>query len=264
VLQGGLTPGPAFARSRPESPDASMPQLTHALIARAVPQRSPEAAPPQPDETRLRAEMQVFLHGRPADQGIWVFAYGALMWRRDEAAPDIVAPARLPGMARRYSLRDIHDRGTPGAPGLTLTLEPVPALACAGLLLHFPGPSVEERLWPVWKREMGPGSYEPGWYEAVLHARRDAGGAPIRALSFVGRHGHPDHIGDLPIGVVADTLARATGPGGTAAAYLLDAAEELRRHGMRDALLESLEAEVARRLYAAPAATSAAPGRSAG
>jgi cation transport protein ChaC len=198
--------------------------------------------------------MRVFLHDRDPALGLWVFAYGALMWQCAEASPDIVAPARLPGHARRYALRDIRDRGTPAAPGLTLTLEESPALACPGLLLHLPGPDVESRLWPVWRQEMASGFYEPHWREAVMHATRDPGGAPIRALCFTTLHGHELEVADLPIGSIADILARASGTGGTAAAYLLDAAETLRRHGMRDAMLESLEAEVARRL------ASAAPG----
>ncbi|WP_159350423.1 gamma-glutamylcyclotransferase [Roseomonas harenae] len=225
-----------------------MPSLTHELIARAVLPPPPGPAAPAPDEARLRAEMKVFLHGRDPKLGLWVFAYGALMWSHDEARPDIVTPARLSGLARRYSLRDTHDRGTPATPGLTLGLEEVPALACSGLLLHLPGPNVESRLWQAWKQEMGPGFYRPEWRDAVMHASRDTGGATIRTLCFVARHDHPLHVGQQPIATVADTLAQSSGPGGTAAAYLLDAADTLRRHGMRDALLESLEAEVARRL----------------
>jgi cation transport regulator ChaC len=229
-----------------------MPQLTHDLIARAVPKPAPQDTP-KPDEARLRAEMQVFLHGRDPKLGIWVFAYGALMWQREQAGPDIVAPARLPGLARRYTLRDTEDRGTKAVPALTLGLEEAPALACSGLLLHLPGPEVETHLWPVWKQEMGPSFYVPQWREAVMHASRDPGGAPIQALCFVSRQDCPNHVGEQPIGTVADILARASGANGTAAAYLLDAAETLRSHGMRDALLESLEAEVARRLAATPA-----------
>jgi cation transport protein ChaC len=245
-----------------------MPALTHDLIARSVPPSPPGSAAPAFDEPRLRAEMKVFLHGRDPGLGIWVFAYDALMWKHDEARPDIVAPARLPGLARRYTLRDIHDRGTPDAPGLTLSLEKAPALACPGLLLHLPGPEVESRLWPVWRQAMGPGSHKPQWREATLHGGRAPGGPPVRALCFTTRHGHPLEVGEKPVGSVADILARASGPNGAAAAYLLDAAETLRRHGLRDAMLESLEAEVARRLADVPggpgAATSAAPARSAG
>ena len=238
-----------------------MPQLTHDLIERAVPPAPPGQAAPAPDELRLRAEMLVFLHGRDPALGLWVFAYGALMWSHGEAAPDIVAPARLPGLARRYTVRDVHDRGTPAAPALTLALEEAPALACAGFLLHLPGPKVEERLWPVWRQEMSQGFYDPAWHDAVLTRAHDGSGAPIRALCFIARHAHPLHEGEQPLGTVADRLARARGPNGTAAGYLLEAADTLRRHGMRDALLESLEAEVARRLLPPASATSPGPDR---
>jgi len=233
-----------------------MPALTHELIARTVPPPPPGPAAPEPDELRLRAEMRVFLHGRDPALGIWVFAFGGLMWNHKAANPDIVAPARLPGYARRYTLHDIHDRGAPRAPGLTLGLEEAPALACSGLLLHLPGPDAEARLWPIWKQEMAPGFYEPQWREAVMHASRDPGGAPIHALTFISRHHHPLYVGEQPVGTIADILAQASGPNGSAAGYLLDASETLRRHGMRDAMLESLEAEVARRLAGSPSPTS--------
>lgn len=234
-----------------------MPKLTQDLIERAVPPPPPGPEAPKTDELRLRAEMLVFLHGRDPALGLWVFAYGALMWEYEAARPDIVAPARLPGLARRYTLRDVHDRGTPAAPSLTLALEEAPALACTGLLLHLPGPKVEERLWPVWKQEMACGFYEPQWRDAVLTRAHDGSGAPIRSLCFVARHTHPLYEGEQPLGRVADRLARSRGSNGAAAAYLLDAAGTLRRHGMRDALLESLEAEVARRLL--PASTLTVP-----
>ncbi|MBP0492558.1 gamma-glutamylcyclotransferase [Pararoseomonas indoligenes] len=239
-----------------------MPQLTPELIARVPP--PPEGPPvPAPDELRLRAEMTVFLHDRDPKLGIWVFAYGALMWRHGEAAPDIVAPARLPGFARRYDLSDVHDRGTPARPGLTLGLEPNAALACAGLLLHLPGPDVAAHLWPVWKQEMGPGFYVPEWHDALLTTAHDGSGAPVRALCFMTRRGHRLHVGERPVHETADTLSRAAGPNGSGAAYLMDAAGILRAKGMRDAMLESLEAEVARRLQTMPP-ISGEPGRSAG
>jgi cation transport protein ChaC len=225
-----------------------MPRLTQNLIDRAVRPPPPGPAAPPPDETRLRAEMTVFLHDRDPRLGVWVFAYGALMWNHAEARPDIVTPARLPGFTRRYALRDVQDRGTPAAPGLTLGLEEAPALACPGLLLHLPGPDARDRLWPIWKQEMGPGFYTARWLEATMHATRAPGGAPIRALCFVIRPDSPLCCGALPVREVADCLARSSGANGAAASYLLRAAETLREHGMRDAGLESLEAEVARRL----------------
>jgi len=60
--------------------------------------------------------------------GVWVFAYGALLWEREydcdeEQAGTVYGMARY-GMARRYCLRDTCNRGTPGRPSLTLGLEP--------------------------------------------------------------------------------------------------------------------------------------------
>ncbi|MBP0443734.1 gamma-glutamylcyclotransferase [Roseomonas sp. SSH11] len=238
-----------------------MPQLTHELIARAVRPPPPGPSAPPPDEARLRAEMKVFLHGRDPELGIWVFAYGALMWSHAEAAPDIVTPARLPGFARHYALQDVHDRGTPAAPGLTLGLGEAPALSCSGLLLHLPGPDVEARLWPVWKQEMGPGFYRPSWQDVVMQPRRESAGTTIRALCFITRPDCPAYRGELPVRDIAECLAASSGSNGSAAAYLLDAAETLRQNGMRDPMLESMEAEVARRLAGIPHPVSPASTR---
>src|SRR3712207_9265262 len=84
----------------------------------------------------------------------------ALMWDRGSfphAEPPV--PARLPGHARRYCLWDHLNRGTPGAPALTLGLEPAPGESCAGLLFRLP--EGEEAAWAVWRHEMPPGFYRP-------------------------------------------------------------------------------------------------------
>jgi cation transport protein ChaC len=59
---------------------------------------------------------------------------------------------------------------------------------------------------------------------------------------------HDLYAGRVPEARVADVLARGVGPQGTAAAYLLDTAEALRREGMPDASLEGLLEAVAERL----------------
>ncbi|WP_376093228.1 gamma-glutamylcyclotransferase [Roseomonas sp. CCTCC AB2023176] len=228
-----------------------MQSLTHDLIARAsLPPATPVpglAGVGSPDEAHLKAELQVFLHGYPEGRGLWLFAYGTLMAKPEAASPDIVAGAKVAGHVRAYSLYDVSDRGTREAPGLTPAVEKGPEGAvssCAGVLLHLPAEGLRDRLWPAWKREMAPGFYEPGWVDSIMLPS----GAPVRAATFLPKRGHPLYAGRLPVGTVADRLARARGPNGTAAAYLLDASAALRARGLRDAGLEMLEAEVARRL----------------
>lgn len=228
-----------------------MHELTRARIEAATP--SPPPAVPGieglrfPDEARLRAEMLVFLHGYPAGHGVWLFAHGVLMASPGLASPDIVAAARVRGHVRASSLYDVTDRGTAAAPGLTFGLEPGPegvVSGCAGLLLHLPGPDPRGALWPAWRREMGPGFQEPSWVDTVMLPSE----APVRAMAFLPKPGHPLHAGRLPVATVAERVARARGPGGTAADALLDVIAALRERQLRDPGLEMLAGEVARRL----------------
>ncbi|MBD0273371.1 MAG: gamma-glutamylcyclotransferase [Acetobacteraceae bacterium] len=123
-----------------------LPALTHALIAaRLPPRRDPERPPPRVPDEALRGAMRAALAARPQGR-LWVFAYGALMWRRGSVPHDRATGRRLRGFARRYCLRDEHDRGTLGAPSLTLGIEPAPGEACGGVLFRLPETEAEEAL----------------------------------------------------------------------------------------------------------------------
>src|SRR5919199_4968557 len=100
-------------------------QLTRALI-KAV--RSESVRSPTPiasrDERTLRESMDRVLAERPApDEGIWVFAYGSLLWKRSFDVAEEMSGIGY-GFERRYCLWDDRDRGTPERPGLTLALVP--------------------------------------------------------------------------------------------------------------------------------------------
>ena len=90
----------------------------------------------------------------------------------------------LRGFARRYCLRDEHDRGTPEAASLTLGIEPAPGEACGGVLFRLPETGEEEALWKVWQHEMPPGFYLAQWVDVA------GGGAEARALTFVADPSH--------------------------------------------------------------------------
>lgn len=222
------------------------PVLTHALIeARLPPRREPGRQPPRVPDGALRDTMRATLAARPPGR-LWVFAYGALMWQRDAAPHDHASAGRLRGFARRYCLRDERDRGTPEAPSLTLGIEPAPGEACDGALFRLPGLGEEEEaLWKIWKHEMPSGFYTAQWVDV---AGPDAEGERRRALTFVADPGHGLYAGRLPEAEVAGVLARGVGPQGTAAAYLLDTADALKREGTPDPLLERLVDAVAERL----------------
>lgn len=192
----------------------------------------------------LRDAMRATLAARPPGH-LWVFAYGSLMWDRGNVPHDQALAGWLRGFARRYCLRDEHDRGTPEAPSLTLGVESAPGEACGGVLFRLPAAGEEEALWKVWRHEMPSGFYLAQW---VDFAAGPDGEAPCRALTFVADSSHELYAGRMPEAEVAEILARGVGPQGTAAAYLLDTAEALRREGMPDPLLDRLADAVGARL----------------
>lgn len=216
--------------------------LSRALIARALPARClPARPPPTLSESQLRAGMQGALCGRRAGDPLRVFAHGALMWDQRMAAGAEATPARLRGFARRWCLRDIHDRGMPDAPGLAPGLEPMPDACCEGLLLTL---SEAAALWPVWRQEMAPGFCRAAWVTVVPMPQ----GTPLRALAFVADPTHRLHAGALPEPAQARILARAVGPRGPNADALLWAQEALGAAGLEDALLDRLCGQVGRLL----------------
>ena len=218
--------------------------LTHDLIASRLPSsREPSRPPARASDEAMRDAMRAALAARPPGR-LWIFAYGSLMWDRGAFPQDAAESGRLPGFARRYCLRDEHDRGTPDAPSLTLGVEPAPGEGCAGVLFRLPEDGEEAALWKVWRHEMPSGFYLPRWVDVA-----GAGGhAGRRALTFVADPGHPLYAGRSPEADVAGMLARGVGPQGTAAAYLLDTAEALRREGTPDPMLERLAEALATRL----------------
>lgn len=222
-----------------------MPSLSRALIAhRLPPRRVPERPPPTLPEGLLRAGMRGALAARRPGDALAVFAYGSLMWEREMAGRAAPEPGLLRGFARRWNLHDIHNRGVPEAPGLTLGLEPAPGTCCEGLILTL---GSEEALWPIWRHEMLPGFYRAAWVTVVPRPQ----GPPRRVLTFVADPAHPLHAGTLPEAAQARILARAVGPQGPDAEYLLLAVHTLREHGLSDALLERLAGAVAEQLAAA-------------
>lgn len=219
--------------------------LTHALIAGLLPpRRTPERPPARVPDGAMRDGMEAALVARPPGR-LWVFAYGSLMWDRDAVPHDRAETGTLRGFARRYCLRDENDRGVPEAPSLTLGIEPAPGEACGGVLFRLPGAGEEDALWKVWQHEMPCGFYIAQWVDV---AAGPDGAERRRALTFVADPGHPLYAGRVPDAAVADALAAGVGPSGTAAAYLLDTAEALRREGTPDPSLDRLVEAVGARL----------------
>jgi cation transport protein ChaC len=174
--------------------------------------------------------------------GFWVFAYGSLMWR---PGFDFVERrmATLHGYRRRFCMTSVHYRGTPERPGLVLALDADDAGHCAGVA-YFVGPaSSEATLSYLRERELV--SYA---YREITHEVKLDDGRRVEALAYVSDREHPQYLGALSIEEQAEVIARAVGPMGPNAEYLMNTIDSLEALGVTEPDLHRLATLVRGRL----------------
>ena len=140
------------------------------------------------------------------------------------------------GYHRRFCLWTELGRGSIDDPGLTLGLEF--GGSCRGVLFRIAADGVDTETKVVWYREMVGDAYQPRW----IRVRTDAG--PVDAIAFVINHDHPRYAGRLNDDSVVDAIARAHGPLGRCADYLLNTAAHLEALGIADRRLNGLRDRV--------------------
>lgn len=189
-----------------------------------------------------RRSIRSLLASHPADEDVWLFAYGSLMWnpmiRWAEKGPGL-----LRGYHRRFCLWTNIGRGTSECPGLTLALEP--GGACHGIAYRIAKAEAPHELELVWRREMLTGAYKARWVPLAT------AGGPRCAIAFVVNREHYRYAGRLSDEQVAAILAEAKGPLGSCAAYLFNSVSHLEELGVHDRRLWRLRAAVAARIEAA-------------
>jgi cation transport protein ChaC len=210
-------------------------------LARYAPSAS-AAKPLEPAEflASLRGALEPWRPGTP----FWIFAYGSLMWN-PKFPWDARHVATIRGYHRSFRLWSRLNRGTPENPGLVLTLEC--GGSCRGLVYRIPADIVEEQMRLIWNREMTFGSYRPRWLNCVV------GQEAIRALCFTVNRECSGYTGEIPIEVMVEAIASASGNYGPARDYLFQTTETLRSHGIRDSRVEQLTHLVKARLGTATA-----------
>ena len=172
-----------------------------------------------------------------AGGGVWLFAYGSLIWN-PALHYDERRLARVHGWHRSFCLLTRAGRGTPDNPGLVLGLDR--GGACTGAAFRVPEPLVPEELSLLWRREMLSGSYQPRWVRV-----RGADGVPFgHAVAFTIRRGGENYAGALTEAEVVRSLATARGALGSAADYLFRTADGLRSLGIADPRIERLARQV--------------------
>ncbi len=151
---------------------------------------------------------------KPGDRdALWLFAYGALMWRPEFPVAERRA-ATVRGWHRRFCLWQPGFRGTPERPGVMLALDR--GGRCRGFAYRIAGPDLREAVRPVWRREMRGRGYEARW---IAVGTADG---PVPALAFVADRAGTRYAGRLTDEAIAGHIAAACGPTGPSAEYLLN------------------------------------------
>jgi cation transport protein ChaC len=173
----------------------------------------------------------------PAAGGVWLFAYGSLIWN-PQLRHGATRVATLSGWHRRFCQKLLAGRGSPQVPGRMLGL--CPGGETRGLIYRIAAADLVNELRLVWIREMSMGAYEPVWVDVTLDD-----GTQVKALAFVANSTHPhfDNNGDLPS--VAEAIAHAHGDWGSNAEYLWRLQSSLSAHAIDDAYIRSLADAVA-------------------
>jgi len=178
-------------------------------------------------------------------EALWVFGYGSLIWHPGFDFDDRRL-AVLSGWRRAFCMTSVVYRGTPEAPGLVLALDADPAGLCAGVAYHVPAATAAATHAYLRERELVSYAYD----EARVALTLDDG-RTVEAIAYVSNRDHPQYAGGLTLEAQAEVIARARGPRGPNADYLLNTVESLEALGLHDPDLVHLAALVRGRLAAA-------------
>jgi len=166
----------------------------------------------------------------------WIFGYGSLMWRTGFPVA-AVRPAFVEGFKRRFWQGSIDHRGVPGAPGRVVTLATQKGARCWGHACLIEVSRHAEVLSQLDAREVG------GYQRQVLNLTLDSGEA-VSALTWVAWPDNPNYLGPASARAIAAQAARAAGPSGSNAEYVLRLEEALREPDMADRHVSAIAAQL--------------------
>ncbi|MEZ5784998.1 MAG: gamma-glutamylcyclotransferase [Xanthobacteraceae bacterium] len=188
-----------------------------------------------------------------ADEDLWIFGYGSLMWRPGFRFEERV-PARLIGLHRALCVYSFVHRGTPEKPGLVLGLDR--GGACRGIAYRVDKARRAETLAYLREREQVTHVYRETMRAVSLDCgRRDGGlltaigqavpGATadarqVTALVYVVDRSHPQYAGRLDLAAQLHHVRQGHGRGGPNRDYVIATVKEIEAQGCFDAKLHRL------------------------
>jgi len=169
-----------------------------------------------------------------ADEDLWVFAYGSLMWRPGFAFAERV-PARLVGAHRALCVLSHVHRGTPERPGLVLGLDR--GGTCRGIAYRAAAIDRAATLAYLRAREQVTMVYLETLRPVALLTRPER---RVRAVCFIVDRGHAQYAGRLDLATQLHHVRQGHGQSGPNREYVLATVKELEALGCRDAGLHLL------------------------
>jgi cation transport protein ChaC len=169
-----------------------------------------------------------------ADEDLWVFAYGSLMWRPGFAHLER-AQARLIGLHRALCVYSFVHRGTPERPGLVLGLDI--GGACRGIAYRVARALRTDTIAYLRAREQVTMVYREAWRDVVVAGESER---RVRALVYMVDRGHAQYAGRLDLEAQLHHVRQGHGSSGANRDYVLATVSEIEAQGFRDAGLHLL------------------------
>ncbi|MBF2759186.1 MAG: gamma-glutamylcyclotransferase [Ectothiorhodospiraceae bacterium AqS1] len=166
-------------------------------------------------------------------EGLWIFAYGSLIWRPDfEFERKRIASIR--GWKRRFWQGSHDHRGTLKNPGRVVTLIPDDSARCEGIAFFISADKAKSALCGLDLREKN-GYERQGVTLEFQNQER------CQAITFIASTGNPAWLGPAALGDIAADIRRAEGPSGTNREYLYRLSAALCELGIHDPHISTLE-----------------------
>jgi cation transport protein ChaC len=169
-----------------------------------------------------------------ADEDLWVFGYGSLMWRPGFAYRERV-PARLIGLHRALCVYSFVHRGTPEKPGLVLGLDR--GGTCRGIAYRVDKGERPAILAYLREREQVTKVYRETMRQVLLLSEPER---RVCALVYVVDRSHPQYAGRLNLDQQLHLVRQGHGRSGPNRDYVLATVKEIEAQGCHDAGLHRL------------------------
>jgi glutathione-specific gamma-glutamylcyclotransferase len=170
----------------------------------------------------------------PANDDLWVFGYGSLMWQPGFPYLERV-PARLIGLRRALCVYSFVHRGTPEKPGLVLGLDR--GGACRGIAYRVAAAERDATVLYLREREQVTSVYVETMRRITLAT---APPQDVTALAYMVDRGHVQYAGRLSLDRQLHLVRQGHGRSGANRDYVLSTVSEIEAQGFRDSELHAI------------------------